>query len=304
MGKTTKIENAYKFIKNSQSFTIEELEKASGWTHKTAEKSLWKIGDMVEKNKQRYTPIPNFDKKVSLAKFKKAFSQTRLRKNPFLKIEQLLEKSKNSVLSAVQIYNNPLTTFRTESFIVLMTIGYTSLFHAIFEKNGWGYSEKNGYLYGLEKCFNVFRSKPEAQNYESIFLKSLDALLAYFKDARDLIEHQLNEIDNYTYGHCQSWLFCYEHILRTEFDPEHSLSMFLASAIQFSKSFVPPQKNTTLDDFHMKFYSTLSSDIKDSPFFKLKIRIIPYKNVTDEDLRQNAIFVSDPEIASRYAENG
>ncbi len=302
MGKTTKIENAYEFITNSQAFTIEELEKASGWTHKTAEKSLWKIGDMVEKDGQTYTPIPNFAKKISLTKFKEAFSQTRLRKNQSLKIERLLEKSKNSVLSAVQMYNNPLTTFRTESFIVLMTIGYTSLFHAIFEKNGWAYSENNGYLYGLEKCFNVFMAKPESQKYESIFLKSLDALLKYFKNARDLIEHQLNEIDDYTYGHCQSWLFCYEHLLRTEFSIEHSLNTFLASAIQFTNSFVTPQKNTTLDDFHMKFYSTLSSDVKDSPFFKLKIRIIPYKNITDEDLRQNAIFVSDPKIAAKYAE--
>lgn len=262
MGKTTKIENAYEFITNSQAFTIEELEKASGWTHKTAEKSLWKIGDMVEKDGQTYTPIPNFAKKISLTKFKEAFSQTRLRKNQSLKIERLLEKSKNSVLSAVQMYNNPLTTFRTESFIVLMTIGYTSLFHAIFEKNGWAYSENNGYLYGLEKCFNVFMAKPESQKYESIFLKSLDALLKYFKNARDLIEHQLNEIDDYTYGHCQSWLFCYEHLLRTEFSIEHSLNTFLASAIQFTNSFVTPQKNTTLDDFHMKFYSTLSSDVK------------------------------------------
>lgn len=302
MGKTTKIENAYKFIVKSQSFTIEELEHASGWTHKTAEKSLWKIGDMVEKSKQIYTPIPNFAKKIPLTKFKEAFSQTRLRKNQFLKIERLLEKSKNSVLSAVQMYNNPLTTFRTESFIVLMTIGYTSLFHAIFEKNRWAYLENNGYLYGLEKCFNVFMAKPEAQKYESVFLKSLDALLKYFKGARDLIEHQLNEIDDYTYGHCQSWLFCYEHLLRTEFGLEHSLNTFLASAIQFSNSFVSPQKNTTLDDFHMKFYSTLSSDVKDSPFFKLKIRIIPCKNITDEDLRQNAIFVSDPKIAAKYAE--
>ncbi|MDL2296067.1 hypothetical protein LJC18_04665 [Lachnospiraceae bacterium OttesenSCG-928-E19] len=304
MGKTTKIENAYNFIAKSKEFTLPDLVAASGWTSKTAEKSLWKIGDIVERKGKKYSPIPNFRRRIPLTKFRAAFSQTRLRKAEAVKTDKLIAKSKNAVLSAVQTYNTPLTTFRTENFIILMTIGFTSLFHAIFEKNNWPYIEaKNNYLFGLEKCFNVFNSKPEkTARYNKTFLKSLEALFKYFKQARDLIEHQINDIDDYTSGHCQSWLFCYEHILKTEFGEENSLNTMLASAIQFSDKFNNTIGNKELDEFHSDFYETLSNDIKQSPFFKLKIRIIPYQNIKDEDFRQNAIFVSDPVIAAKYAE--
>ena len=46
----------------------------------------------------------------------------------------LLHKSSEAALSAVQIYNNPLITFKTESFIVLMIIAWTYLLHAFYRK--------------------------------------------------------------------------------------------------------------------------------------------------------------------------
>src|SRR3954447_14703611 len=43
-----------------------------------------------------------------------------------------LEKAKESAVAAVDCYNRSGTKFRSGSYIVLMTIGWTSLFHAIF----------------------------------------------------------------------------------------------------------------------------------------------------------------------------
>jgi len=43
---------------------------------------------------------------------------------------ELIQKSREAALSAVQIYNNPNTTFKTESFIVLFTIAWVYLLHA------------------------------------------------------------------------------------------------------------------------------------------------------------------------------
>ena len=43
---------------------------------------------------------------------------------------ELVEKSREAALSAVQIYNNPNTTFKTESFIVLFIIAWVYLLHA------------------------------------------------------------------------------------------------------------------------------------------------------------------------------
>jgi hypothetical protein len=43
-------------------------------------------------------------------------------------------KARESAILAVDIYNKPATRFRSGGFIVLMTIAWTSLFHAVFFK--------------------------------------------------------------------------------------------------------------------------------------------------------------------------
>ena len=45
---------------------------------------------------------------------------------------ELLKKSREAALNAVQSFNNPLTTFKTETFIVLMVIAWTYLLHAYY----------------------------------------------------------------------------------------------------------------------------------------------------------------------------
>ena len=58
------------------------------------------------------------------------------------KVSTLLEKAKESALLAVDIYNKPKTSFRSSGFIVLMCIAWTSLLHAIFEKNKIKYFDR------------------------------------------------------------------------------------------------------------------------------------------------------------------
>lgn len=53
----------------------------------------------------------------------------------------LVLKAREGMLSAVQVYNNPLISFKTESFIVLSLIAWTYLLHAFYR------SEKNDYRY-------------------------------------------------------------------------------------------------------------------------------------------------------------
>ena len=52
---------------------------------------------------------------------------------------QLLDKSREAALNAVQTFNNPLTTFKTETFIVLMVIAWTYLLHAYYRHQGVEY---------------------------------------------------------------------------------------------------------------------------------------------------------------------
>lgn len=49
-------------------------------------------------------------------------------------IRELIYKSKEAMLSAVQIYNNPLIKFKSEIFIVIAIISWTYLMHAYYKK--------------------------------------------------------------------------------------------------------------------------------------------------------------------------
>src|SRR6187551_2433668 len=44
--------------------------------------------------------------------------------------EELLKKSREAALAAVQVFNNPNVTFKSETYIVLMIIAWTYLLHA------------------------------------------------------------------------------------------------------------------------------------------------------------------------------
>jgi hypothetical protein len=58
----------------------------------------------------------------------------------------LIEKAREAMLSAVQIYNNPLIGFKTEAFIVLGLIAWTYLLHAHYR------SKKIDYRYCIQKA--------------------------------------------------------------------------------------------------------------------------------------------------------
>src|SRR4051812_18470615 len=51
----------------------------------------------------------------------------------------LIHKAREAMLSAVQIYNNPLISFKTESFIVLSLIAWTYLLHAFYRSESTDY---------------------------------------------------------------------------------------------------------------------------------------------------------------------
>ena len=45
---------------------------------------------------------------------------------------ELIQKSQEAMLAAVQIYNNPQITFKAEAFISLAVISWTYLLHAFY----------------------------------------------------------------------------------------------------------------------------------------------------------------------------
>lgn len=82
---------------------------------------------------------------------------------PF-EVKQMLSKARESALLAVEVYNKPATKFKSGGYVVLMTIAWTSLFHAVFirkkikpiykDKDGRHYKRVNGELsyWELQTC--------------------------------------------------------------------------------------------------------------------------------------------------------
>ncbi len=60
--------------------------------------------------------------------------------------DELIHKSREAALAAVQIFNNPQITFKSEMFIVLMNIAWTYMLHAFYRKHGveYRYFEQKG----------------------------------------------------------------------------------------------------------------------------------------------------------------
>src|SRR5450759_2164306 len=53
--------------------------------------------------------------------------------------EELLTKSREAMLCAVQIFNNPNIVFKSESFIVLANISWTYFLHSYYKEKGIDY---------------------------------------------------------------------------------------------------------------------------------------------------------------------
>ena len=152
------------------------------------------------------------------------------------KVKELIKKSRDSAILAVDIYNKPATKFRSFSFIVLMSIAWTSLFHAIFERRGIKYfyrkSNSNRYIYinGQKKSWDLsicikeyFKDKnpPVREN------------LQFFIGLRNQIEHRfLPALDLEILGECQALLINYEKLLTQKFGEYYSLGESLAIPLQ------------------------------------------------------------------------
>jgi hypothetical protein len=165
-------------------------------------------------------------------------------------VQDHLQKCRSCAVAAVEAYNRPGPRFRTAQYIVLITMAWTALFHAIFFKRRrrpW-YSSRTGatgrgtrYLkvdgepkhWELAECLKQYyggNNPPERKN--------LDFLIGL----RNKIEHRhLPDLDASLYGECQAALLNLEEMLTSEFGQRYALADQLAVSLQFSRS-VPDER--------------------------------------------------------------
>jgi len=166
---------------------------------------------------------------------------TKRRRKVFSIKNELIQKSRESMLTAVQIFNNPNILFKSESFIVLAIIAWTYLLHAYYREKGveYRYFEQRGkrkffdktkhgaYKYWeLERCLNEKNSPID---------KTTASNLRFLIGLRHEIEHQMTtKIDDFLSGRFQATCLNYNEYLKKLFGDDFGIEKYLSFSLQFS----------------------------------------------------------------------
>ncbi len=199
---------------------------------------------------------------------------------------ELLTKSKEAALAAVQLFNNPQITFKSESFIVLMVIAWTYLLHSYYRRQKLDYryfeqgpkrrrfdrTKHGGFKYWeLERCLNE----------KSCPLDGATATnLRFLIGLRHEIEHQMTmRLDNYLSARYQACALNYNRYLRKLTDDKQSLDELLIYAIQFTDLTKPHLASTAaaseipkrVNNYVAQFDATLDHEIFNDDRFAYRL---------------------------------
>lgn len=155
--------------------------------------------------------------------------------------EELLKKSREAALAAVQIFNNPNVTFKSETYTVLMIIAWTYLFHAYFRSKKIDYRyftqgphrkhydrTKNGAFkhWELERCLTY-----EPMPLGTEVVQNLRFLIGL----RHEIVHQMTtRIDDLLSARFQACCINFHDAVVSFFGEEYGIAKHLAVSLQFS----------------------------------------------------------------------
>ncbi len=214
--------------------------------------------------------------------------------------EELLTKAREAALSAVQVFNNPLIQFKSESYIVLMIIAWTYLLHAYYRRQGIEYryfdqreqrkrfhrTKNRAFKYWeLERCLNddACPIDPDAANN-----------LRFLIRLRHEIEHQMTtNLDNYLSGRYQACALNFNDCIKSLFGDSHGIDRHLMYALQFTELSqaqvsgirVKPDVPKRLLSFIAEFDGTLSHEEFNNPRFSYRLlfkqRVVGKPNQAD-----------------------
>ena len=202
---------------------------------------------------------------------------------------ELLVKSRDAALAAVQIFNTPLITFKSEIFIVLMNIAWTYLLHAYYRKNGIEYryynqKEKRRIFdktksgahkhWELDRCLNDPRSPVDRDTGNN---------LRFLIGIRNEIEHRMTgQLDSSLSAKFQACCLNYNAYLKKLFGDRFGIDKYLAFSLQFS-SISREQVNILLAEHEMPshirafiqgFESQISEEEFNDPRFGYRVLFV------------------------------
>lgn len=202
---------------------------------------------------------------------------------------ELLTKSREAALAAVQIFNSPLITFKSEIFVVLTNIAWTYLMHAYYRHKGieYRYFQQRGKRrvfdktssgaykhWVLERCLN---------DHQSPIDKDTSNNLRFLIGIRHEIEHQMtNRLDPSLSAKFQACCLNYNEYVKKLFGEQHGIDKHLAFSLQFSsisreqaKGLPSPEDTPShIKAFIEGFEGGLSEDEFNSPRFAYRVLFV------------------------------
>jgi hypothetical protein len=202
---------------------------------------------------------------------------------------RLLAKARESSLAALRVYNDPMAGFRTETFIVLMIIGWNSLFQAALERDDIDY-----YVRDDEGRQVLIDGRPKVKDtWELMNLaipgpiwEATRANLDFFLGLRNLIAHRyLPALDIRVASEAQSMLLNFEHQLVEQFGEAAALGDRLSVPLQLSSfrhtggleslKAAQAQLPTDVQDYLCRHRDEVSDEVLRSPEYALQIFFVP-----------------------------
>jgi len=210
-------------------------------------------------------------------------------------VRECVQKAHDSALLAVEDYNRPGTMFRSGAYVILMTIAWTSLLHAILLRRGIKpyYKEDNGrykrvdggYSWWqmsdcLDHCYGPDQGSPVCVN------------LRLFIPLRNEFEHRsYPELDANLFGECQQMLLNFDELMEREFGSKWSLHGCLAFALQLvggaqtasASKIIPNPDSRRVKGIIETYRSAIPSETLTSGKYTFKPFLIQVANHQSED---------------------
>lgn len=204
--------------------------------------------------------------------------------------DELVKKSREAMLAAVQVYNNPQITFKSEAFITLAVISWTYLLHAYYRQKQIEYRyyssvgkkrvfdrTKNGaYKYWeLERCLNDKHCPLD---------HATKLNLRFLIGIRHEIEHQMTtKIDDCISAKLQACCINYAQYLCDLFGERYDVRELLALSLQFAP--ISPEQTAALKDnsqlspnvrnFIASFESEITEEQAANPRYAYRLFFVP-----------------------------
>lgn len=202
-----------------------------------------------------------------------------------IKVE-LIRKSREAALSAIQIYNNPLIQFKSETFIVLMIIAWTYLMHAYYrtKRIEYRYYEIKGgrrrYIRTKDGAYKHWELERCLDQEECPLDRDTKNNLRFLIRLRNEIEHRMAiDLDNYLSGRYQACAINYCHYIKKLFGEKYGLESYLTYSLQFVQ-FTPEQVEKADSDIYIPprirafinaFDESLTAEEYDNPRFSYRL---------------------------------